>query len=68
MLSIILVVCLIGALLLDTAAISAFAAGTYTTGQYIISEKLGLNIRTVPGTGYKKIGAVSYNTLWQSDP
>ena len=63
MLSIILVVCLMGALLLDTAAISAFAAGTYTTGQYIISEKLGLNIRTGPGIGYKKIGAVSYNTV-----
>lgn len=41
------------------------AASTYTTGQYTITEKAGVNYRKGPGTSYAKVGAYKYGTLIQ---
>lgn len=38
----------------------AAATGDSTAGQYSVTAKIGLNVRTGPGMGYAKLGALSY--------
>ena len=58
------IACLMG-LFVGISAVDASAATSYTTGKYVISEKIGVNLRSGAGTGYTKLGAVPYNTTVQ---
>lgn len=40
---------------------SAISVSGYTAGNYVVTTKAGLNIRTGPGTNYGKAGGISYN-------
>lgn len=39
------------------------AAAAYSTGEYVISERAGVNLRAGAGTGYKKLTAIPYNKV-----
>lgn len=43
--------------------VTASAAAAYSTGEYVISERAGVNLRAGAGTSYKKLTAVPYNKV-----
>lgn len=47
---------------LEAAASGEGAASSSTTKSYRVTPKIGLNVRAGPGTGYKKLGALTCGT------
>ena len=63
--SIIMVAICVASMVVMFVPTQVSAASTYTTGQYTITEKAGVNYRKGPSASYAKVGAYKYGTVIQ---